>query len=296
MISELPDDILVSIISLIPIKSAIRTSILSNRWRNLHKSVSNVRLRCQDLVGGSFLDNHRLIDPNLFMNSLDRFLSLRSGSKIHSLELEICLNESVVTERFEQRIHSIGKSVTDNLLLSFSCKHGYWENSFPYHAISEIPSLRCFQLSICTLHPSLKTQCNSLQYITLFFVKLLPGAMECVLSNCLRLQKMTISCCESSSKLCFRGTRLQLKTLLIESCLGLKEVEIYASNLVRFEFQNIRMVNFIFDHVPQLHTFYLHIHGRESEDRMPYVCWKLSKDLPHLKSLNFVSSCDTFKV
>lgn len=294
MISELSDDILISIISLIPIKSAIRTSILSNRWRHLHKSLSNIHLDCRDLLG--LVDGrHENINPNLMINSLDRFLRLRSGSKIHSFNLNCCLHDDSVIEKLEQCIYSVGKSGVERLLLSFCCEWCNEDHSIPYRIISEVPSLRYLKLSYCTLHPSLKTQCNSLIDITLAYVTLLPGAIECVLSNCFRLLTLTISHSECpSKKLCFRGTCLRLKTLTILFCEGIEEIEIYASNLAVFEFESTKVVNFMFDHVPCLHSFYIYID--KEENLMPYVVQKLSRDLPHLKSLNVVARCNTFQV
>ncbi|KAI3464412.1 hypothetical protein Pfo_021075 [Paulownia fortunei] len=51
IISKLPDDILISIISFMPIKDGIRTSVLSKRWRNLYNFVSNIDTQCDYLVG-----------------------------------------------------------------------------------------------------------------------------------------------------------------------------------------------------------------------------------------------------
>lgn len=291
MISRLPDDILISIISLIPIRSAVRTSILSNRWRHLHKSVSSISLDCRALLGVPHIN----VNPNLLINALDRFLRLRSGSKIHHLDLNLCLHDESVFEKLEECIYSIGKSGIERLPLSFCCDYCGKAQFLPYRIISEIPSLRYLRLSCCTLYPSLKIQCDSLIKITLAQVKILPGAIECVLSNCLSLQTLTLTCSKSpSKKLCFRGASLQLKALVISYCVGLEEIEIYASNLVVFEFEGTKMVNFIFDHVPHLHSFFLHID--EEGHVIPYVVQKLSRELPHLKSLNVATHCNIFQV
>lgn len=203
------------------------------------------------------------------MDSLDRFLRFRSGSKIHYLNLACCVEQSD-TERFEQCVYSIGGSGIEKLVLTFR----YQGLPFPCHLISEMLSLRQLCLSICTLKPSLKSHRNSLEILWLSDVALYPGAIECVLSNCLRLQTLSISRCISPVKLSFRRPHLQLKALLIYACEGVEEIDMYASILVVFEFMNSRKVNFKFDHVPQLQSVYLYI---PRKDIVPMLVGKFHK-------------------
>lgn len=50
IISQLPNEILVSIIARMSLKAGARTSLLSKRWRNLHKLVTNINISCADLL------------------------------------------------------------------------------------------------------------------------------------------------------------------------------------------------------------------------------------------------------
>lgn len=286
MISELPDDVLVSIIDRLPIKSAIRTSILSKRWRNLHRCVHNIDLDCPDLAGCCFMPDR----SNSVTYSFDQFIRLRSGCKIRSFHLTCCITKSD-SNRFEQCIYSLGSSGIEKLDLAFSFHRGLDDNiddtiCFPSHALSELSSLKYLKLTRCYLDPVLKSQCNSLKILLLCRVTLHPGAIECILSNCTRLQTLKMRFCISPSKLRFQGPRL--KTLSIHVCEGVEDIELYASNLVVFEIENYKNVNIIFGNVPQLQSVRLHIHDQENV--VPFVATKILTELPHLKSMDLFTS------
>ncbi|KAI3458654.1 hypothetical protein Pfo_015317 [Paulownia fortunei] len=288
IISQLPDDILISIITRTPTKDAVRTSILSKRWRNLYKFVSTINFRCQYLVGPLAFTPH---DSKVIIDGVDRYLRLHSGSKIRSFDFHCCLTQSN-SGKFKQCIFSLGKSGIEKLILQFCCKLQCSDLLFSCQLLSHMPSLEYFELILCSLQPNLKSQCNSLKTLRLTRVTALPGSLECILSNCLSLQSLTIDYCKFPSKLCIRGPSLQLKSLVIQVCEGVEEIEFYASNLIIFEFLNPEMVNFIFDYVPQLQSIYLSLFDKNV---MSYVCERLAKDLPHLNSLTFDTQGDFYQ-
>lgn len=77
IISTLPDDLLCRIISLLPSKDAIGTSILSKRWKNLIDFVPVLNLTCSIPTPG-------------FINTLDKlFSSTSSSSNLQKLRLQI---------------------------------------------------------------------------------------------------------------------------------------------------------------------------------------------------------------
>ncbi|KAL9173423.1 hypothetical protein ABFS82_03G113500 [Erythranthe guttata] len=290
IISQLPDDILISIIAHMPVKCAVSTSVLSKRWRNLHRCVSDIAFDCRYLLGHQ-IDPYKLHESNLIIESVNRFLWLRSGSKIHSFRLSCCFYKLSIYQ-FNHCIYSLGRLGVEKLFLRCGCYLGSSDFSFSLDLLSEIPSLKYFELSLCSLPPSLTKQCNSLQDLCLSYVNVCPGAIECILSKCSRLISFRMGNCKSPPNLCFRGPHLQLKYLYINDCEGVKEIEFYASNLVSFEFANPELVKFIFDHVPQLQSIYLNVF---KENIVPYVGGKLALDLPRLKSLTFVSRGDYFQ-
>ncbi|GFP89756.1 putative F-box/LRR-repeat protein at3g58880 [Phtheirospermum japonicum] len=295
LISQLSDDILISIIARLPTKEAVRTSILSNRWRSLYKFVPDVDFLCEHLVGRSVGRPHEV---NTVINGVDRFLRLRSGFKIRSLELSCCLMKS---NTFEQFIHSLGRLGIQRLVIYHSCCLDSIDLSFSCHFISQMPSLRFLELEGCSLRPmptSVKlTQSNnnssSLQLLRLNGIDVHAGALECILANCLSLHSLSIYGCNLPSNLSLCGPNLQLKSLWMACCEGVEEIELYASNLATFEINNPEVVNFIFDHVPKLQNMFVSFLNRNI---MSSVCTKLVRDLPHLKSLIFHTKGDIYQV
>ncbi|KAL3641289.1 hypothetical protein CASFOL_016257 [Castilleja foliolosa] len=166
--------------------------------------------------------------------------------------------------------------------------------SFSCHIISQIPSLTYLSLANCSLRqvPNLVlTQSNSLQELDLCGVTVLSGALECILANCLSLHSLSMENCTVLSKLIFRGPNLELKSLSLSFCRGVKEIELCASNLATFKFESVDMVNFRFDHVPKLESMIL---DYKQENRMSYydddhhrTDLLIVKDLSRMKSLIF---------
>ncbi|GFP89767.1 F-box protein at1g19070 [Phtheirospermum japonicum] len=278
MISQLLDDILISIVGRVPTKEAVRTSILSKRWRNIYKLAPNVHLQCPCLFSGDSICHP---NSNMFIDEVCRFLSFRSGFKIRKLSLHCCYMRSH-GPRFEQFISSLGRLDIERLdlrsELSFSCHH-----------IPKIPSLKYLEMEHCALivMPSFRkfkllnqSNSSSLQVIRLSSINVDDDVLEYLLANCLSLHSLEFRKCDLPTKLCVRGPNLQLKSLCIRDCSSTEEIELYASNLVTFECWGLQEAKLIFDYLPKLQNISLDFKYRID---MFNVCM-LFKDLPHLKS------------
>ncbi|KAF8029606.1 hypothetical protein BT93_E2127 [Corymbia citriodora subsp. variegata] len=75
-ICDLPDDLLGRILGMLPMKDAVRTSVLSRRWEYLWTSLS-------DLI----FDQYKCCDRMLFLNFVERALLLHDCSSIRVLSL-----------------------------------------------------------------------------------------------------------------------------------------------------------------------------------------------------------------
>ncbi|XP_024960438.1 F-box/LRR-repeat protein At4g14103-like [Cynara cardunculus var. scolymus] len=99
VISQLPDCILHHILSFIPTKDVVKTSILSKRWNNLWTSVPNLDFD-DALLYASEMDGRDPPEVACFMNFVERVLLLRDASNMEKFRLScrVCFNAS--------RIHS----------------------------------------------------------------------------------------------------------------------------------------------------------------------------------------------
>ncbi|CAH9136568.1 unnamed protein product [Cuscuta epithymum] len=307
-ISELPDDILASILSRTPTYIALRTSILSKRWKNLYKYVSNVTLSCEDLLRGTHHGPHSQTAVYKLQRYFDNFHY--GSSRIRFVSLRCCIKKPC-GHQFEQLIYSLGNLGIEELHLWLSCNVPS-DFAFSCEYISQIPSVTFLVLGSCLLVAGFSEKFSArldrmlegvgngsvsnhkLQTLELRGVTLLPGSLEFVLSTCLRLRSLYIGKCETPSKLCigWADTDLQLKSLVVEYCRGVEEIEIYAANLQTLEFQGNKMVYIRFDQAPLLQSLYLSI---ESENMMAHVFGRLAKDVSSLKSLTFDCKGDFYQ-
>lgn len=97
VISNLPDCILHHILSFMPTKEVVKTSILSTRWKNLWASVRSIDFD-DALLYASEADGRPPPEVTSFMNFVERVLRLRDASNIEKFRLScrVCFNASQI--------------------------------------------------------------------------------------------------------------------------------------------------------------------------------------------------------
>ncbi|PHU27737.1 hypothetical protein BC332_06069 [Capsicum chinense] len=270
--SQLPDDVLSLILSRMTTKDAVKTSILSTRWRYLFASMPTLQFSL-DMFGVNYSGH---TSQQKLMKTVNQFLQFYLGRKIVDLEMHMVIKREVFySSAFAQLMHSISKLGVERLLLNFSCGkiptskyinlHHNTFYEFPLELLSKASSLKSLSLSVCAVRPSVGLRLNSLKNLYLTSVLLKSGQLEGILSSRVNPNQLVIKYCKLPHKLCISGT---VKFVLFVDCGGLEEIDLQATNLHGFECFFDNNVRFYFSSVPVLEHVKISLRGDAS---MPYI-------------------------
>ncbi|OMP04669.1 Regulator of chromosome condensation, RCC1 [Corchorus olitorius] len=273
-ISELPDELLVCVLSRLTLKEAARSSILSPRWKDLWQ------------WGTLNFDPTNLnLDRNDYIQWVDRVLFSHQASSFD--ELRVCFD---LDKRFTVKINRW-------LEVALSKRVRRLELDFTPTDLSHRNRMMNYTLppELLLIHASSK---YSLTRLCLKYVKVKGQILEYLLSSCVLLETLHVSHSEllpkSSEqlidlKVC-GSSSLRLKHLHISFCDYIESMEVSAPNLVSFGYCGRRKIQLHFKYVPQLRDVtYRHYDGFRPSDFL-YSNLILNQ-LVNL-SLNFINSID----
>ncbi|XP_057479251.1 F-box/LRR-repeat protein At3g58900-like [Actinidia eriantha] len=303
-ISTLPDDVLSSILSLLSIRDAVKTSILSRRWRYLCATLPDINF----VVDETFFDCMRhcgkiAICPKnnpMFVIGVSRFLNQYLGPKLRSFRVSFCCDEES-TSVVDHWISLAVRMGVEKLDLQFVCNdilycdfddycsyyHSMYGDDtkvefFWWQLFRACDFLKHLCLNSCAimLPPGSRYKVfNELSTIDLIHVPLVHNELQYIFRSCLNLESLKVRHCRLPATLCISGLA-RLEILVIDTCFGLvEEIELNElANLVTFEFCDPDIEKLSFSCVPKLeHVFFTR--------RFPQNFLEAVGNLPELKTL-----------
>lgn len=248
MIGELPHEILVSILSLLTLKEAVRTSVLSRRWKKLWSyTAGSLEFEDSKTMHGILRNTKSLrVERFKFIGWVNRVLDSHQGSSIREFRVRFDLNNRSRRYVDEWVAAALAKRV-QNLELDFSPflkgNHPTWY-TFPSKFI--FPSARC------------RLDLSCLRSLCLKFVNVTDEILECILSSCPFLERLVIVGSELLSNIKVAGSSLSLKHLFIYSN-NFTNFEVSAPNLVSLGYHNDskRAPQVLIENAPLLTSIYL---------------------------------------
>ncbi|KAM1212217.1 hypothetical protein ACFX2G_003883 [Malus domestica] len=242
-LSELPEPLLLIIISHLPFKEAARNSILSKLWRRLGLLTQNVEfnerffvnfeaaLLDRELQGLAFFEfvyhwieniqeeeSSILAEHHHYGNvrpaPVDKFALTFSEPEIYPEFVMDCI-EFCVERNVKQLALDLSHPIWDELGFDYHDPHVGL--SIDVYTRLDLESLALFS---CSFDPYLLGNFEMLKHISLGWVALPVSVQETLLAQCRMLESLSLKKCWDMERLDVRGNglKLKLKTLVVDRC------------------------------------------------------------------------------
>lgn len=271
-ISLLPDSILITIISLLPLAEAAKTSIISNRWRYLWNSLPDLNL-------------YQFFSPSYFSNilhdqevqkhiSIFYLIFISRQAPVYYCHLPV-FNFKVNSFHMDNFLSFLCKLRTQDLVLRNVESN---DNTLSANLcfFQFLKSLEIVDLSV--LLPSQFKDLTNLRILKLTRVRITNNQLETLVSHCPNLHRLRLS-----------------------ECVDLNDLRIHAPNLLLMNISMNKPICFSLINAPRLGSVSLNYSQRMEEvdhiekDETVKLVWIL-KNLDHIRSFSFTCRADIFKV
>ncbi|XP_077243387.1 putative F-box/LRR-repeat protein At3g58880 isoform X2 [Tasmannia lanceolata] len=254
-ITNLPDNLLIQILSFLPILDAINTSFLSRRWRYLWTLTPNLDFD-QRLIVSETEDKSE--SRRIFAGFVDRALLLHEGSEINRLRIWFYFDHKLYESHLSSWIRfAILRNVKD---LDLELERGDWkDNGFPQYSMPYLfndyvfnrGSVRVLKLCLPGLDPTPDLRFGSITTLYLERIGLNYSTIPNLITFCPNLENLVLDHVCLMTDLIISSVKLKtlsiMNTLQMDGC-----VEIDAPNLLSLTLNNYVADDYILKDVSSL--------------------------------------------
>ncbi|XP_008227423.1 PREDICTED: F-box/FBD/LRR-repeat protein At5g22700-like isoform X2 [Prunus mume] len=264
-ISELPDEILFSIVSLLPLKEAAATSVLSKRWQYVWTSTTTLNFDAKFEVHENLWRFFQMkpelkdLETRRYIDWVNTVVEQHRGPAIERFRVCSSIN-SRFTSSIDKWIHyAMSRRVQIlELVFRFDFVTPYTElYQFPHKILGlkndSTSRLKHMHSDIPSLHSrGYNVGFKFLKVLHFQYVDVTGEVLEYFLSTCQVLERLTVNSAMNLVKLRVVGPLIALKYLDIQWCGVLESIEIHdATNLVSFIYQG-HAIKLLLSNVPLL--------------------------------------------
>lgn len=286
---SLPEDIVSSIMSELTIKEAVRTSVVSSKWRQAWRCHPNLSFDISSVLGRKAERNQsanrykRMLSIKRFVDWVDYIMRKHSGFAVNKVSIKFELRKEHAN-RIDGWVLFAIASKARVVILDFSPYLGSYENNFrfPFHLFNSQNAsyLQSLTLDSVNFWPS-PDFCGfaNLKILALDHV-LASQDLQCFLSKCPVLEWLSIRQCYQLHGLHASEPLCRLKYLCVQDC-PVDKIEFLAPNLTTFEYrgsQTLIKLHECLNLKTASITFIV-------ENTLEYVFTGLPNALPHVETL-----------
>lgn len=247
-ISVLPYEILVTILTALPLKEAVATSILSKQWRYVWSFTMTLKFDDIDFLAGDHFYRFKCQEQELkdkrsceFVNQVNGVVKQHRGLNIEQFRACFFL-DSRHSSSIDEWIQFAMQKRVQILELKFfiQIRLKIQDYTFP-HKLLGLQKGSCG----CT------TGFKSLKVLQIRCVSLTGEVLEYFLSNCPVLERLEVTHARNLVNLRVVGLPIALKYLAINYCFEIKSIEICGVNIVSFIYIGLE-IDLLISNVPLL--------------------------------------------
>ncbi|KAF8080907.1 hypothetical protein N665_0915s0007 [Sinapis alba] len=295
MLSSLPEHLLVLIISKLPFKEAVKTSVLDKPWKHLHHGTTNVSFKESEFVKRSVSSSEESIKEArvAFVRFMVNWVSRFSADVIESFHLCISTPAGFETEIKQLIEFAVSKKVK-NLVVDFSDLSCVASNQARPAVLFQLPecvynhaTVESLKLFACGFDPSRFVKQCSFKSLCFGWIEL--GKIMTLLSKSPLLECLSFHNCWNVGLESITGDNYRLRELIFENCdfsteytlLDLPNIQIFKYSGTFHYFQFLRVNR-------RMEEAYLD-YGTETNDEIGTILCDLLYDLLSAKKLTVCS-------